>query len=82
VFIDTVMHATQTAIRNSQDEKREALKNAVRGLYDQIGKDLYNRGLIGTDGFHTVMSGSGVYAKRATELGEQFLKFITVPRMD
>lgn len=154
VFIDTVLAASQAAIRNSQEEKREALKNAVlnaalpnppdesrqqmfvgwvetltvwhlrilrffadparwfqeqgkqapqytiagslsqllttaypelqkeRGLYDQIGKDLYNRGLIGTDGFHTVMSGGGVYAKRATELGEQFLNFITEPKLD
>lgn len=152
VFIDTVMTASQAAIRTSQKEKREALKNAVlnaalpnppdesrqqmfvglvetlavwhlrilrffsdparvfqeqgkqapqytiagslsqllttaypdlkneRGLYDQIGKDLYNRGLLGTDGFHTVMSGSGVYEKRSTELGEQFLKFISEPK--
>jgi hypothetical protein len=149
VFIDTMMAASQAAIRNSQQEKREALKNAVlnaalpsppdesrqqifvgfvetltvwhlrilrlfadpvrwfqeqgkqppqypnglsdllttaypelqkeRGLYDQIGKDLFNRGLLGTDGFHTMMTGSGVFARRATELGEQFLKFITKP---
>ena len=29
VFIDTVIQATHIAYRNSQDEKREALKNAV-----------------------------------------------------
>ncbi|MEI7685086.1 MAG: alpha/beta hydrolase [Planctomycetota bacterium] len=149
VFIDTVMAASQAAIRSSQQEKREALKNAVlnaalpsppdelrqqmfvnlvetltvwhlrilrlfadpvcwfqeqqrqppqhpnglsdlltaaypelqkeRGLYDQIGKDLFNRGLLGTEGFHSMMTGSGVFAQRATELGEQFLKFITKP---
>lgn len=152
VFIDTVMSASQAAIRNSQEEKREAFRNAVlnsalpnppdesrqqifvglvesltvwhlrilrffadparvfqeqgkqppqyivagslsqllttayaelkneRGLYDQIGKDLFARGLLGTDGFHTTMSGSGVYQKRTTDLGEQFLKFISEPR--
>ena len=146
------MTASQAAIRNSQKEKREALKNAVlnsalpnppdesrqqmfvglietltvwhfrilrffadparvfqeqgkqapqytlagslsqllttaypelknkRVLYDQIGKDSYNRGLLGTDGFRTIMSGSGVYEKRATEMGEQFLKFISEPK--
>lgn len=151
VFIDTVMSASQAAIRTSQEEKRKALKNAVlnsalpnppdesrrqmfvglvesltvwhlrilrffsdparvfqdqgkqppqytiagslsqllttaypelkneRGLYDQIGKELYARGLLGTDGFHTVMSGSGVYERRSTEMGEQFLNFISEP---
>lgn len=152
VFIDTVMAASHAAIRNSQQEKREALKNAVlnaalpnppdesrqqifvelidsltvwhlrilrffsnpavvfqeqgkplpqytiagslsqllttafpelkdeRSLYDQIGKDLYNRGLLGNDGFHTVMSGSGVYEKRTTDMGERFLRFISEPQ--
>ncbi|ORJ58681.1 hypothetical protein [Geothermobacter hydrogeniphilus] len=28
-FIDTVMHASQIAVRNSQTEKRQALKNAI-----------------------------------------------------
>ncbi len=51
-----------------------------RSLYDQIGKDLYNRGLLGNAGFHTVMSGSGVYEKRTTEMGERFLTFISEPR--
>lgn len=152
VFIDTMMAASQAAIRNSQQEKREAFKNAVlnaalpnppdesrqqmfvdlidsltvwhlrilrfflnpacvfqeqgkplpqytiagslsqllttaypelkdeRSLYDQIGKDLYNRGLLGNDGFHTIMSGSSVYEKRTTELGERFLRFISEPQ--
>ena len=29
LFVDTVLHATQTAMRNSQQEKRDALRNAV-----------------------------------------------------
>ncbi|QDV56248.1 hypothetical protein [Rosistilla oblonga] len=150
-FIDAVMSASQAAIRTSQAEKREALKNAVlnsslpdppdesrqqifiglvdsltvwhlrilrffcdparvfheqgktapqyhlagslsqllktaypelgneRELYDQIGKDLYGRGLLGTEGFHTMMSGNGVYEKRTTTMGDQFLRFISEP---
>lgn len=150
-FVDTMLHASQAALRNSQQEKREALRNAVlnsalpappdesrqqmfvewidsltvwhlriflllanpqqwfkdnkrqppeyfmtsslsglltnaypelgnqRPLYDQIGKDLFNRGLIGIGEFHTTMSASGAFGNRATELGKQFLAFITKP---
>jgi hypothetical protein len=151
-FIDAVMFASQAAIKTSQEEKREALKNAVlnsalpdppddsrqqifiglvesltvwhlkilrffsdpakafaeqaktppqysiggslsqlltaaypelaneRELYDLIGKDLYGNGLMGTDGFHGMMTGSGVYNKRTTSLGDQFLAFISQPK--
>lgn len=140
-FIDTVMQASQVAMRNSHQEKRDALRNAVlnsalphsvdesrqqmflnlvdvltvwhirilkllsnplqwfqehdrkppeypfsgslsqmltdaypeltqqRDLYDQIAKDLYDRGLLNTTGLHTMMTGSGVYAERCTDLG-------------
>ena len=53
--------------------------NNQRDLYDLIGKDLFNRGLIRTEGFHTMMSASGVWENRATELGKQFILFITAP---
>jgi len=151
VFLDTMLHASQAALRNSQNEKREALRNAVlnsalpnppdesrqqmfvewidslavwhlrifmllanpqqwfkdnkrqppeyfmtsslsgllafaypelgnqRALYDQIGKDLFNRGLIGIGEFHTTMSASGAFGNRATDLGREFLKFIAAP---
>jgi hypothetical protein len=150
-FIDTLLQASHTAMRNSNEEKREALYNAVlnsalpnppeesrqqmfiqlvdgftvwhlrilkffadprqwfqergkepplytiagslsqmlttaypelkdqRDLYDQITKDLSNRGLIGADSLHTTMSGQGACACRATELGQQFLRFIATP---
>ncbi len=150
-FIDTVMSASQAAIRTSQEEKRKALKNAVlnaalpnapdesrqqlfvnlidsmspwhirilrffsdpvkvfrelgkqppeygigsslsqilttaypeleheRSLYDQIVKELHSRGLLGTDQLHTMMSGNGVYQKRTTQMGDQFLQFISEP---
>lgn len=153
-FIDTVMQASQAAVRTANEEKREALRNAVlnaalpnapneskqqvfvslvdqftvwhlrililfadpngwfeingkevprwsiggslsqtlttafpeletqREFYDVIGKDLHQRGLFSTDGFHTMMSGEGAMAKRTTTLGDEFLSFITAPNED
>lgn len=150
-FIDMVMQASQVAMRNSHQEKREALRNAVlnsalpypvdetrqkmflnlvdmftfwhirilkllsnpmqwfqeqnreppeyhitgslsqmlttaypelaqqRELYDQIAKELYDRGLVNTNGLHTMMTRSGVYAERSTELGRKFIAFISEP---
>ena len=149
-FIDTVLQATQVALRNHQETKRAALRSAIansatgrapddmlrqmflryidefseehlmilelfadppgwfnrhdrqfpninmrglshiledafpslqnaRSLYDQIWKDLYQRGLVNTEGLHTTMSGNGLQAKRVSELGSQFLAFIRMP---
>jgi hypothetical protein len=50
-----------------------------RELYDQIWKDLYLRGLVSTDGLHTMMTASGVEAKRTTGIGDAFLNFISNP---
>jgi len=150
VFTTTVMQASQSAIRNHQKEKIDALRNAVlnaalptspndslqqmflnfvdtftvwhirllkffdnpaegikakglnlgnitmgglshileeafpelkgeRAFYDQVWKDLYSRGLVNTEGLHTMMSGSGLMAQRATPMGRQFIEFITSP---
>jgi hypothetical protein len=146
-FIDAAIAATQIAIRTSNAEKREVLKNALlnsalpnppeetvqkmflsfidiftvwhikllglfhnpsglvakdkvylvvntmgqfleaafpelkgrRALYDVIWKDLYSRGLVNTDGLHTMMTGSGVVAQRTTELGRDFIAYIQSP---
>ena len=146
-FVDTVLQATQIALRSHQEEKRTALRNAImntaigaapndmrrhmflrhvdeftpehlgilslfhdpvswfnrgqlsfpdmymgglshvlekafpalqnqRAIYDQIWKDLYQRGLVNTDGLHTTMSGEGLRASRTSELGKAFLQFI------
>ena len=151
VFLDTMMQASQAAVRTSQKEKRDALRNAVLNaalpyapdesrqqiflswvesltvwhlrmlklfadpprwyqennrqppqyhitsslsglltnaypelakedrLCDKLAKDLYNAGLIGSDSIKVMMSASGAFEKRATELGNQFLQFITDP---
>ncbi len=152
-FIDTALEASQLAIRNSEIEKIDALRNAVlnsalpnppekalqdmffsfidmfsvwhlklltlfqnptnwlenneknmgnltmgamahlieiaypelngrRELYDQIWRDLYLRGLVNTDGLHTMMTGNGIVAKRTTNIGDSFLDFIKYPIED
>jgi len=150
-FVDTILQASQAAIRTSQQEKLDALRNAVlnsalahspdesrqqifinwvetltvwhlrmlqlfanplqwyrnndrqppqyaitsslsgllthaypdlanqRQFYDKLAKDLYNAGLLNTEGLHTNMSASGAFEMRATELGNQFLAFINPP---
>jgi hypothetical protein len=48
-----------------------------RPFYDLIAKDLWNNGLMNTDGLHAMMSASGATASRTTDIGKQFLRFIT-----
>ncbi len=50
-----------------------------RDLYDLVWKDLYSRGLVNTDGLHTMMTGGGIIAQRTTELGKGFIAFIKNP---
>lgn len=50
-----------------------------REFYDIIGKDLFQRGLLNTDGFHTMMSGQGALAKRTTAFADEFMQFIAEP---
>jgi hypothetical protein len=147
IFIDTVIQATHIAYRNSQVEKREALKNAIahsglpdppeqslqqmflnwldiftvwhlrilmlfqnpekwgkdnrhqfprmtsggaddilenafpemqkqRDFYDQVWNDLYQKGLVGNNNLHVMMTGRGMLEKRITDLGDKFLAFI------
>ncbi len=148
-FVDVAVAASQIALRTSNKEKREALKNAIlnsvlpnppeeslqkmflsfidtltvwhlklldlfndpptyiqkhnlrfsvsmgamshliesafselkgkRDLYDLIWKDLFSRALVTTDGLHTMMTGSGIVAKRTTEIGRLFLDYIKDP---
>lgn len=50
-----------------------------RELYELIGKELYGKGLLRTEGLHGMMSGMDVYDQRTTRLGDQFLAFISKP---
>lgn len=51
-----------------------------RGLYDQLWKDLYLRGLINTESLHVMMTGNGLGQSRSTELGKALLEFISEPQ--
>jgi hypothetical protein len=46
-------------------------------LYQQLWKDLYTKGLVNTEGINVMMTGHGLGQKRTTNLGDQFLSFIS-----
>lgn len=48
-------------------------------IYKVIWGDLYQRGLINTDGLGTTMSREGILARRTTELGSQLINFLSEP---
>lgn len=150
-FVTTLLHATQVASRSHQEEKLEALRNAVmnavlpgspeedqqrifltyiddltpwhlrvlaffdnpldwgekhditfpswrsggpadvlehsfaelkgnRIFYDQLVRDLQARGLLSEGWLHTMMTATGMFASRTTDLGKSFLAFISEPR--
>ena len=153
VFIDTLQQASIVAMRNSNEEKKECLKNAIlysalhkdfdeslqmmflnfvdvltpwhlkflKFLADPkkwfldnnrnapeyfitssswqvlteaypelkekkefctvVTKDLYAKGLLGTDSIFSMVTGSGVYGDRTTVLGKQFIDYICKPKV-
>lgn len=50
-----------------------------RETYNLFAKDLFNRGLLGTDSLHTSLSEGAIFASQTTSLGKQFLDFISSP---
>lgn len=51
-----------------------------RELYDQLVRELQTEGLIGQGEFlHLTMTGNGMVQSRTSQLGKQFLKFISNP---
>ncbi len=71
-------YVTMSSLSGLITDAYPELKNQ-RDLYDLIGKDLDNSGLIEIDNFHTTMSPSGAFERRASELGQQFIRFVTAP---
>lgn len=51
-------------------------------IYTVIWKDLYQRGLINTDGLGATISGSGMVARRTTDLGQQLIDFLSAPEIE
>ncbi len=45
-------------------------------FYDQVWRDLHQRGLVNTDNLSGMMTPSGVMEKRTSDLGDRFLAFI------
>lgn len=50
-----------------------------RDFYDQVWRDLVSRGMVNTASLQGAMSPEGTRASRATDLGQQFVRFITAP---
>jgi len=50
-----------------------------RNFYDQIIKDLFNRGLMNIEALHLTMSVNGMFESRTSLMGKDFLKFIESP---
>jgi len=50
-----------------------------RDFYDQIVKDLYQRGLLMIESLHLTMTPSGAYAERTSDQADRFLAFINAP---
>ena len=65
-----ISSALEIAIPEFKEEK---------DLIVPLATDLYNKGLINTEGrmFNSMMSKSGMMAKRTTNLGERFIQYIS-----
>lgn len=50
-------------------------------IYSQVWRDLNSRGLVDTPGMNVTMSGQGLAAKRTTEIGDAFLRFVSEPAL-
>lgn len=63
------------------------LKNAFPHLQGQaeftdlIWRDLHNNGLHRSGDLKTMMTGDGLMANRTSDLGKEFLKFISTPTL-
>lgn len=64
------------ALANVLEQGIPAL-HGCRAIYDQFGAGPYPRGLVNTEKLHVTMTGQGLAAKRTTELGDEFLQFIS-----
>ena len=51
-------------------------------LYNQLWRDLWIRGLVNTERLQGMLTGSGLTGKRTTDMGDEFLQFISEPGSD
>jgi len=73
-YPDWSMGGANAALEHAFPELR-----AKPQLYDIFVKDLYSRGLLSTDSLHTTVTGEGMLASRTTDIGKQFIAFVTSP---
>ena len=52
------------------------------GLFKKIYDDLYTDGMVNTESLNVTMTGSGMVAKRTSQLGDEFLDFILSKNVD
>ena len=52
------------------------------GLFKKIYDDLYTDGMVNTESLNVTMTGSGMVAKRTSQLGDEFLDFILRKNVD
>ena len=67
LYMGGLSHVVENAFPTLENE---------REMYDQMWKDLHQRGLLNTDSLHTTMRGNGLRDSRTTELGKAFLTFV------
>lgn len=53
--------------------------NGQKEFYKQLANDLNNRGLLSDVGFNVTMSGGDIVAKRTTNAGDEFIRFVSAP---
>ena len=51
-------------------------------LWQLMANELNAKGLLSGSGLHTMMSADGAFQKRTTDLGDQFIQFITEPSIE
>ena len=71
-------HAISSSPAEVLEETYPELRNR-RHMYDPFWRDLHVRGLVSIDSLHAMMTPQGAYAKRTTEIGDQFISFISCP---
>ena len=54
--------------------------NGQQELLDVIWRDLHDNGFHNTGGLMTTMTGTGLLVNRTTQLGQEFLRFISSPK--
>jgi len=73
-YPDWSMGSINTALEHVFPDLR-----SKRETNDVFIRDLHSRGLTTTDSVHTTISGASILASRTTDMGKQFLTFISSP---